>query len=88
MAEPKFRCFNKALYMGKECEIRGVTRGHATNPRIGVRYDVRIHTAHGHSYDYRNIPESHLTEIPKPKTNEVLQFVAEANRLRKAQPRV
>lgn len=76
----KFKCFHKALYMGKEVEIRGVCYGHTGGYKSGVKYDVRINSGL-HSYDYHNVPESHLKEIPKSETNEVLQIVAEHNRL-------
>lgn len=79
----KFKCFSKVLYMGREAEIRGVTYGHATNPRSGVKYDLRVFTGL-HSYEYKNVPESHLKEIVKPQENEVLQFVSAAKFYKKA----
>lgn len=79
----KFRCFSKAMYMGREVQIIGVTYGHVINPRSGIKYDLRV-TNGMHSYDYKNVPESHLKEIPKPKQNEVLDFCAAANHSKKA----
>lgn len=79
----KFKCFQKALYNGKEVTIVGHRYGHATRIDIGHRYDVRVYTSANNYYDYPNIPEDHLKEIPAPQRNEVLQFVAAANLFKK-----
>lgn len=69
------------MWRGKRCTIRALQHGHVTNPTIGNIYTLRFEIGMRH-HDYPNIPEKEITPIPEEQEmNEVLQIVAEANRL-------
>lgn len=59
---------------------------------VGVRYDNGkfydlSRKPDTHKADWHSVPEKHIKPIHKPEINEVLEFVAEANRLKKSAER-
>lgn len=87
----KFRCFQKVMKDDDEVEIREVFKNRADDVRqflkdkapSQVKYRVRKYLENGRFFDYPNVSENDLREIPKPHRNEILDFVAAANLFKK-----
>lgn len=76
----KYSCLSEVMWRGKRCTVRGIQHGHRENHTAGNTYTLRFEIGMRY-HDYTNVPESEITPTPDEKTNEVLQIVAEHNRL-------